>query len=146
VFVEVSPELARARGVQSGTRVRLISRYGQVVVRALVTDRVQGKQLYMPMNSTESPVNRLIGSSTDSVTHPAASQEASGRMEVLREVDESPLPRIHHRFGRPTPKPGVEVEKKWQRADYSLPGASPSSGNTRNQGNGSPHSSDTAGA
>ena len=55
-WLEVSPELAKARGIQSGTRVRLRSRYGEIRVRALVTDRVHDKQLYLPMNSTESPV------------------------------------------------------------------------------------------
>ena len=54
-FVEVSPELAEERGIQSGTWVQLISRYGKVRVRALVTDRVQGKELYMPMNSIGEP-------------------------------------------------------------------------------------------
>ncbi|MBA4017947.1 MAG: formate dehydrogenase subunit alpha [Pirellula sp.] len=122
VFVEVSPELARERGIQNGTRVELVSRYGKVVVRALVTDRVRGKQLFMPMNSTESPVNRLIGSHTDSITHTPAYKEASVRMRVLTEIGESPLPRINHRFGHRTPKPGVEVERKWGRADYSVPG------------------------
>jgi formate dehydrogenase major subunit len=43
-------------------------------------------------------------------------------MRVLPEVADSPLPRINHRFGHPTPKPGVEVERKWRRSDYSLPG------------------------
>ncbi|MGC3971192.1 MAG: molybdopterin-dependent oxidoreductase [Pirellulales bacterium] len=122
VFVEVSPELAGERGIQSGTRVELTSRYGRVVVRALVTDRVQGKQLFMPMNSSESPVNRLIGSHTDAVTHTPAYKEASVRLRVLPEVAESPLPQINHRFGHRTPKPGVEVERKWQRPEYSLPG------------------------
>jgi formate dehydrogenase major subunit len=122
VFVEVSPELARERGVQSGTRVELVSRYGKVVVRALVTERVKGKQLYMPMNSVESPVNRLIGSHTDAVTHTPAYKEASVRMRVLPEVAESPLPRINHRFGHRTPTAGTQVEKKWARADYSVPG------------------------
>ncbi len=42
-FVEVSPELAAERGIQSGTWVQLISRYGKVRVRAVVTDRVQGQ-------------------------------------------------------------------------------------------------------
>jgi formate dehydrogenase major subunit len=64
-FVEVSPELATQRGIQSGTWVELTSRYGQVRVRALVTDRMQGKELYMPMNSVESPLNRLTSSYTD---------------------------------------------------------------------------------
>ena len=92
VFVEVSPELARERGIVSGTRVELISRYGTVRLRALVTDRVQGKQLFMPMNSTESPVNRLIGGRTDAVTHTPAYKEAAVRMQVLPGVEESPLP------------------------------------------------------
>ena len=121
-FVEVSPELAKQRGIQSGTWVQLTSRYGQVRVRALVTDRVQGKQLYMPMNSVESPVNRLTSSYTDAVTHTPAYKEASVHLRVLPEVGESPLPRINHRFGHPTPQHGVEVERKWKRADYRVPG------------------------
>ncbi|HEV7513068.1 MAG TPA: formate dehydrogenase subunit alpha [Candidatus Acidoferrum sp.] len=121
-FVEVSPELAKQRGIQSGTWLQLTSRYGQVRVRALVTDRVQGKQLYMPMNSVESPVNRLTSSYTDAVTHTPAYKEASVHLRVLPEVGESPLPRINHRFGHPTPQHGVEVERKWKRPDYRVPG------------------------
>jgi formate dehydrogenase major subunit len=121
-FVEVSPELAEERGIQSGTWVQLRSRYGQVRVRALVTDRVQGKQLYMPMNSAESPVNRLTSSHTDAVTHTPAYKEASVHLRVLPEIGESPLPHINHRFGHPTPQHGVEVERKWKRADYRMPG------------------------
>jgi formate dehydrogenase major subunit len=122
-FVEVSPVLAEERGIQSGTWVQLTSRYGNVRVRALVTDRVQGKELYMPMNSVESPVNRLTSSHTDAVTHTPAYKETSVRLRLLpEEVGESPLPRINHRFGHPTPQHGVEVERKWKRADYSIPG------------------------
>jgi len=121
-FVEVSPELAEERGIQSGTWVQLTSRYGQLRVRALVTDRVQGKELYMPMNSVESAVNRLTSSHTDSVTHTPAYKEASVHLRVLPEVGESPLPRINHRFGHPTPQHGVEVERKWKRPEYRMPG------------------------
>jgi formate dehydrogenase major subunit len=121
-WVEVSPELAEDRGLQSGTWVRLVSRYGQVRVRALVTDRVQGHELYMPMNSTETVVNLLTSSHTDLATDTPAYKEASVRMEVLAERGDSPLPRINHRFGHPTPQQGVEVQRKWTRADYVLPG------------------------
>jgi formate dehydrogenase major subunit len=121
-FVEVSPELAEERGIESGTWVQLTSRYGQVRVRALVTDRVRGRELYMPMNSTESPVNRLTSSHADPVTHTPAFKEVSIRLRVLPEVGDSPLPRINHRFGHPTPQRGVEVERKWQRPDYHTPG------------------------
>jgi formate dehydrogenase major subunit len=121
-FVEVSPELARTRGIESGSLVLLTSSHGRVRVRALVTDRVQNGQLYMPMNSTESPVNLLTGSHTDPATHTPAYKETAVRMEVLEAKGESPLPRINHRFGHPTPQQGVEVERKWRQSSYHLPG------------------------
>ncbi|MCU1286368.1 MAG: putative formate dehydrogenase [Acidobacteriales bacterium] len=121
-FVEVSPELAQERSITSGTWVQLISRYGRVRVRALVTDRVKGKELYMPMNSTTVPVNLLTGSHVDPQTHTPAYKDTSVRMRVLGEIGESPLPRINHRFGHPTPRKGVEVERKWERQDYRFPG------------------------
>lgn len=123
VFVEVSPKLAEERGIHSGTWVQLTSRYGQVRVRALITDRVQGNELYMPMNSVENPVNRLTSSHTDAATHTPAYKETSVNMRVLPEATgENPLPRTNSRFGHPTPQRGVEVERKWKRPDYSLPG------------------------
>jgi len=122
-FVEVSPQLAAERRIQSGTWVQLVSRYGQVRVRAVVTDRVHGKELYMPMNSVESPVNRLTSSYTDKITHTPAYKETSVRLRVLPEAGENPLPRINHRFGHPTPQHGVEVERKWKRPDYRVPGS-----------------------
>jgi len=124
-FVEVSPELASERGIQNGTWVQLISRYGKVRVRAVVTDRVQGRELYMPMNSAEQPVNQLTGSHTDKITHTPAYKETSVNLRVLSESGENPLPRINHRFGHPTPKKGVEVEQKWKRSDYRIPGTRP---------------------
>ncbi len=41
-WLEVSHELAEERNLSDGTLVRLSSPYGQVKVRALVTDRVKG--------------------------------------------------------------------------------------------------------
>lgn len=122
VFLEVSPELAKERSIESGTWVRLVSPYGQVRLQTLVTDRVKGNQLFMPMNSPESAVNSLTSSHTDPVTHTPAYKEVSVRMEVLPDPGENPLPRINSRFGHPTPQNGVEVERKWRRQDYHLPG------------------------
>ncbi|HUX43230.1 MAG TPA: formate dehydrogenase subunit alpha [Terracidiphilus sp.] len=122
-FVEISPELARERGIVSGSPVELVSCYGKLQTRALVTERVQGSELYMPMNSTEEPVNRLTGSHTDAVTHTPAYKETSVRMRVLGPAGESPLPRQNSRMGRPTPQNGVEVERKWSRSDYREPGS-----------------------
>jgi formate dehydrogenase major subunit len=121
-FVEVSPELALARGIESGSLVQLTSRHGGVRVRALVTDRVRNGELYMPMNSSESPVNVLTGNHTDPATHTPAYKETAVRLQVLAAKGESPLPRTNSRFGHPTPQRGVEVEAKWRQPGYRFPG------------------------
>jgi formate dehydrogenase major subunit len=121
-FVEVSPELAGERGVQTGSWVQLTSRYGKVRAQAVVTTRVQGKELYMPMNSTDEAVNRLTSSHTDKATHTPAYKETSVQLRVLGEIGEDPLPRTNSRHGHPTPQTGVEVERKWGRKAYRQPG------------------------
>jgi formate dehydrogenase major subunit len=145
-MVEVSPELAKERGIESGTHVQLRSPYGQVLVRALVSDRVQGRQLYMPMNSVTSAINRLTSSNADPVTHTPAYKELSVSMTVLPERGESPLPRRNFRFGHRTPQQGVEVERKWSKPGYTVPGGklvqlhvNVKSPQTRSNGNGSTH-------
>ncbi|MHB8647742.1 MAG: formate dehydrogenase subunit alpha [Thermomicrobiales bacterium] len=121
-FVEVSPQLAAERGIEDGTLVRLISRRGALKVPVLVTDRVQGHELYMPMNSTDEPVNVLTSSKTDRATHTPAYKEVAVRMEVIaKSGGTSPLPRGNPRHGHRTPTSGVEVEKKWARPDYAPP-------------------------
>ncbi|UOF92784.1 formate dehydrogenase subunit alpha [Fodinisporobacter ferrooxydans] len=119
-FVEVSPELARERGVETGSLVRIVSPYGAVKVRVEVTDRVQGKELYLPMNTPkdEEAVNYLTSSYHDAITHTPAYKELSVRMEVLQKEGPSPFVKGNFRLGNPQPKPGVMVEKKWQREDY----------------------------
>jgi len=114
-FVEMSQDLANERGVKTGSWVRLESRRGNVRVQVLVTERVSGRELYMPMNSVKSPVNLLTGSHTDMPTHTPAYKETAVRLEVLREEGESPLPRRNFRFGHRTPQRGVEAERKWAR-------------------------------
>lgn len=123
VFLEVSPELAEERGLSDGTLVRLTSPYGHVKVECLVTDRVKGKEVYLPLNdSGEGAINYLTSSHADKDTDTPAYKEVSAKLEVLREKGESPLPRINHRYGNPNPQRGVEVERKWKRKDYTFPG------------------------
>ncbi len=121
VFVEVSPALAEERGIKDGSLVRLVSRRGAVKIRALVTDRVQGNELYMPMNSVEEPINRLTSSDVDRDTHTPAYKEVAVRMELLERDGASPMPRTNPRYGHPTPTGGVEVRDKWARGDYLSP-------------------------
>ncbi len=122
-FVEVSPELAEERGLHSGSWVRLESPYGQVRVKTLITDRVQGKQMYMGMIDVLEPVNRLTSSHVDRTTHTPAYKELSVKMTVLGERGTNPLLRRNFRNGTRTPTMGVEVERKRARADYHVPGS-----------------------
>lgn len=123
VFLEVSCELAAERGIRDGTKVRLTSPYGSVRVSCLVTDRVKGKQVYLPMNTSgEGAINYLTSSHTDKDTDTPAYKEISAKLEVIEEDGESPLPRKNHRFCTPQPQVGVNVEGKWQRSDYIFPG------------------------
>jgi formate dehydrogenase major subunit len=124
-FVEVSPELAAERGLESGRWVRLESPYGRVRVPVVVTPRVSGKQMYMGMISVEEPVNRLTSSHVDRSTHTPAYKELSVKLTVLDEIGANPLPRRNFRYGTRTPTSGVEVERKRARADYHMPGTKP---------------------
>ncbi len=119
-YVEVSPELANARGVKTGSLVRLTSPYGKVKVKAVVTDRVALNELYLPMNTPndEEAVNYLTSSYHDTYTHTPAYKEMSVMLEILEEEGESPIVRGNYRLGHPNPQPGVLVLEKWQRADY----------------------------
>jgi formate dehydrogenase major subunit len=120
VFVEVSPELAKERGVLSGSLVRLVSPHGAVRLPALVTDRVKGNELFLPMNSVEkeSAINFLTGTAVDQRTNTPAFKQAKVRMEVLQKEGENPLPSSNHRNKKRHPQDGVEVERKWARPGY----------------------------
>lgn len=119
-WLEVSPELAEERGIKDGALVRLTSPYGKVEVRALVTNQVSGKELYLTMNTFKDNeiVNNLTSSYHDRITHTPNYKEMDIKMEVLEAEGESPLPRANHRFGNRVPQVGVKVEEKWKRTDW----------------------------
>jgi formate dehydrogenase major subunit len=121
VWLEVSLQLAKERNLEDGSLVRLTSPYGHVEVRAIVTDRVKGNELYLPMHSQEivEAVNRLTSSYHDYITHTPSFKEMSVKMEVLEREGESPLPRHNHRFGNRVPQISVRVEEKWNRSDFT---------------------------
>ncbi|HEY9127909.1 MAG TPA: formate dehydrogenase subunit alpha, partial [Acidobacteriaceae bacterium] len=123
IFVEISPVLAMERGISSGALVELTSRYGKVEVQALVTDRVEGNEMYLPLHSVHRRVNLLTGTHVDKDSHTPAYKETSVRMRVLEASGNSPLRKDDHRYGHPTPQNGVEIERKWKRSDYRMPGS-----------------------
>ncbi|MCM3728977.1 formate dehydrogenase subunit alpha [Neobacillus cucumis] len=123
VFLEVSPELAAERGLNDGTYVRLTSPFGNVKVKCIITARVKGNELYLPMNdSGDGAVNYLTSSAADKDTDTPAYKDTRVKMEILQEEGINPLPKINFRYGNPQPQIGVQVQKKWARKDYVFPG------------------------
>ncbi|MFD1357809.1 formate dehydrogenase subunit alpha [Fictibacillus halophilus] len=122
-FLEISHELANERGIKDGTLVRLSSPYGSVKVHCLITERVKGKEVYLPMNdSGDAAINLLTSSYSDKDTDTPAYKETSAKLEILQEEGVNPLPKTNFRYGNPQPQIGVAVEKKWARKDYIFPG------------------------
>lgn len=133
VFLEVSPELAEERGLEDGTLVRLTSPYGNVKVKCVITDRVKGKQVYLPMNdSKDAAINLLTSSYADKDTDTPAYKETSAKMEILKKEGVNPLPKINFRYGNPQPQIGVRVDRKWARKDYVFPGDAVKRGKQQN--------------
>jgi formate dehydrogenase major subunit len=123
-YLEISEELAKERNIESGRWVRVTSRHGTLVIKVLVTSRVFGKQVYLPLLSQEGPINILTGSHADEATNTPAYKETAVRMKLLPEQGTNPLNRLNPRYsGKPTPQSGVEVERKWKRKDYRMPGS-----------------------
>ncbi|UPG87685.1 formate dehydrogenase subunit alpha [Luteibacter aegosomatis] len=121
-FVEVGPDLARERGIEDGTWVRLVSRRGSVELRALVTDRVRGNTLYLPIHHSKPGVNALTGEHHDPDVNTPGYKELAVRMEKLdRPQGETPLPRRNFRYGTRTPNHGPDATTKWSRDDYVPP-------------------------
>jgi formate dehydrogenase major subunit len=120
-WLEVSPELAKERGIKTGALVRLKSPYGEAELRVWVTEHVTGNELYLPMNTTEETraVNKLTSSYHDKVTHTPNYKEMSVNMEVIEPEGDSPIPNENHRFGNRQPHIGVETDKKWKRDDFT---------------------------
>jgi formate dehydrogenase major subunit len=88
----------------------------------VVTDRVKGKEVYLPMNdSGDAAINLLTSSFADKDTDTPAYKETQAKLEILKEDGVNPLPRNNFRYGNPHPQMGVQVRNKWARDDYIYP-------------------------
>ena len=107
-WVEVSPELAKQYSLATGQWVDITSRRDTLRLQVLITDRVKGNQLFVPLNTTDSrAVNLLTSKDVDDETHTPAYKELSVKMKVLPWRGENPLRPLNFRKGHPTPQNGV---------------------------------------
>ncbi|WP_269563933.1 formate dehydrogenase subunit alpha [Kosakonia radicincitans] len=121
-YVEISPELAAGRSLNTGDWVRLSSRRGALEVPVVVTERVQGKVLFISIHQGKEGINQLTGEHHDPAVNTPAYKEIAIRLDALdRTPCPNPLPEHNFRHGKRTPITGVPVEAKWRRDDYREP-------------------------
>src|SRR5699024_11493973 len=81
-------------------------------LKTIVTDRVFGKEVYLPMNDQgDGAINLLTSSYADKDTDTPAYKEVSAKMSVLGQED-SPLPKHNFRYGNRQPQMEDNVEAK----------------------------------
>ncbi|NII11214.1 formate dehydrogenase subunit alpha [Oleiagrimonas sp. C23AA] len=121
-FVEIGPDLAAERGIEDGTWLRITSRRSTVEARAVVTDRVQGKTLFMPIHHAKPTLNALTGDHHDPEVNTPAYKETAVRIEKIdRPRGEPGLPYNNHRYGTRTPNDGPDAEQKRSQPRYTTP-------------------------
>jgi formate dehydrogenase major subunit len=124
-FVEVPTDLAAARGIREGDRVRLRSPAGAVVARVHVTDRVHGTTLFLTLHDRgDAAVNRLTSDARDG---PTTTPDYKGTRVSMERIDspgplESPVTAANPRGKPRVAQVGVGVEAKWAKPEYRLPG------------------------
>ena len=68
VFIEIHPDDARELRIQSGEEIKTSSRRGNIMTKALITDRVRPGVVFIPMHFMENAANRLTSAALDPIT------------------------------------------------------------------------------
>ncbi len=124
VYVEISPEAAKKKGLNTGDKIVVKSRVGRAVATVMVSDRVLGNRLYMGLHGQgEDAVNQLAGDQRDPTSKTPAYKEIPVSVEKLEGdyVRRPPLPTMNYRnhLKNRVRQVGVKVEDKWARPDYA---------------------------
>ncbi|MCI2414186.1 MAG: formate dehydrogenase subunit alpha [Candidatus Aramenus sp.] len=123
-FVEVSRELAERYNIKDGDLILIKSKFGgEVKARALVSDRVRGDEVFIPLYTSDSSngVNNLTGNVYDKDSGTPGYKDTPVVIEKVEEGDGSPpLPRDNWRFHVKERKRqlGIRVEEKWKREEF----------------------------
>lgn len=67
-YIEINPEDAERLGIRHNNMVKVTSRRGSVLTRAVITDRVKSGIVFMPFHFNDSPANKLTGRYLDPET------------------------------------------------------------------------------
>ncbi len=82
-YVEISPEDASELGLQKSARIRVISRRGQIEIRAWITRRVPPGTVFIPFHFAEAAANVLTNPALDPVAKIPEYKVAAVRVEKV---------------------------------------------------------------
>lgn len=66
-FIEINPQDAEKLGLKQGSRVKVSSKLGEIVIEANITDGITPGVVFIPFHFGEAAVNKLIGKHRDPV-------------------------------------------------------------------------------
>ena len=106
----------------------MISETGEASLLAHITDRVKGKEIYIPLNNDAlengdlGAINALTNSDVDPYTDTPSYKRTHARMEVVTKRGKSPLNPMNSELINSGNHNIVFKFKKWERSDYVFPG------------------------
>jgi len=80
-FVQINPSDAEKLGIKKQARVRVMTRRGELVVAAEVTDKVKAGVIWMPFHFNEEPTNVLTNNAFDPVCKIGEYKACAARVE-----------------------------------------------------------------
>ncbi|MCX6345420.1 MAG: formate dehydrogenase subunit alpha [Armatimonadetes bacterium] len=81
-YVEINPRDLEKLGGQDGRMLRVTTRRGSIVARAVATRKIRPGMVWMPMHFAESSANELTVDAYDNITRTAEFKVAAARVEV----------------------------------------------------------------
>jgi predicted molibdopterin-dependent oxidoreductase YjgC len=66
-FVEINPRQAKELGIREGEKIKVLSRRGEIEIKADISDRMERNTIFIPFHFVESAANRLTNPAFDPI-------------------------------------------------------------------------------
>lgn len=81
-FVQIHPDDALRIGARDGEPIKVITRRGEVVVKARITERIRPGVIWMPFHFVDGAANILTNDALDNITDTAEYKVCAARVEI----------------------------------------------------------------
>jgi formate dehydrogenase major subunit/formate dehydrogenase alpha subunit len=83
-YVEINAENAKEMGINDGVKIRVVSRRGEIVIKALVTEKIPKGVVFIPFHYREAAANILTNNALDPVSKIPEFKVCAVRIEKLK--------------------------------------------------------------